>query len=751
MSLATDNAKRDPAIGALLDRLRRRIRAYAVAQGFCALIVWLGVAFWASLALDWFFEPPPTFRLCLLLVGMAGVGSVLYDVIVRRALARLGDEQMAMLLERRFPQLDDTLLTSVVLARRDPAAEGFDPTMLAVARAQASERVGSVPLAAVFNMVPLRMTVLTATAMVLTVAVFGMLAPAAIEVWTRRIVTLADEPWPRRTRLEAIGFADGVMTIARGADAELLVRADTTMPVTPQTVEVHYRGGGRWWRRTAMTREGDAVAGRDAFQEYSHVFRNVLAPVELTVAGGDARLSGLRIEVVDPPAIEQMALRCKFPAYMDRSPRTVPVVGVMQIPQGTHVTLEGRATKPLARVDIMSTLDNGPWEPIGPTKSAETSFRCALPPLEKDATLLVTPYDLDDIGPREPIRLVLAVTSDQAPALAVRFRGIGTAITPQAVLPVVGRITDDYGIARAWFAIEVEDAASGEHEFFTTRGNPTEMPIDHALDVRELNLAPGKQLTVGLKAADRCDLGDGPNIGVSQPWTLEVVSPEQLRIMLQARELILRQRFEMILKEVTDTRDLLVRMDFGAVDAPDTDAVRPEGAEPGDAPTADMRGDAVERVLVGRSLHCERAVQNCRKNSDETLGIAEGFDTIRLELVNNRIDTEELKMRLASGIAEPLRHVAGVMFPELESRLVRLRAALADDQLGDERRSDARLQVDAILVAMNEVLGLMLELEDFNEAVALLEEIIQTQRALADEARRRQKDMLHDLLLEDAP
>ena len=34
--------------------------------------------------------------------------------------------------------------------------------------------------------------------------------------------------------------------------------------------------------------------------------------------------------------------------------------------------------------------------------------------------------------------------------------------------------------------------------------------------------------------------------------------------MLEARELVLRQRFEAIIQEVTETRDLLARMDFAA-------------------------------------------------------------------------------------------------------------------------------------------------------------------------------------------
>ena len=66
-----------------------------------------------------------------------------------------------------------------------------------------------------------------------------------------------------------------------------------------------------------------------------------------------------------------------------------------------------------------------------------------------------------------------------------------------------------------------------------------------------------------MKAADLCDLRPaGPNVGISERWLLDVVSPEQLRAMLEARELVLRQRFEAIIQDVTETRDLLLGTEF---------------------------------------------------------------------------------------------------------------------------------------------------------------------------------------------
>ena len=98
--------------------------------------------------------------------------------------------------------------------------------------------------------------------------------------------------------------------------------------------------------------------------------------------------------------------------------------------------------------------------------------------------------------------------------------------------------------------------------------------------------------------------------------------------------------------------------------------------------------EALEAVRV------ERAQQNSRKEAHEILGVVEGIDQIRRELVNNRIDTEELIDRLQRGIADPLCTIAQDDFPELERRLEGLRAALDDATAGPELRDRARQQAD---------------------------------------------------------
>ena len=82
--------------------------------------------------------------------------------------------------------------------------------------------------------------------------------------------------------------------------------------------------------------------------------------------------------------------------------------------------------------------------------------------------------------------------------------------------------------------------------------------------------------------------------------------------------------------------------------------------------------------------------------------------------------TPKSETRLKDGIADPLRRIAGEMFPELERRLAMLQARLADPAEAPALQASAAEQADAILVEMNQVLARMVELETFNEVLDLL-------------------------------
>ena len=884
-------------VRAMLRALRWRIRRYVWIHGLASAVVWLGVAFWGSLACDWFFEPSRNARVALLaIVGVALIW-IVFKLILDRAFARLTDANMAMLLERTFGQFGDSLLTAVELtdagaiAERDNADE-CSAHLLAQTCRDAAVPIHEVRLSRVFDPAPLRTSLLAAVLLTAGVGGFCAARPDEFGVWARRALFLSEEIWPRKTQLSLEGFEDGRAKVARGADLEVIALADLNSRLVPKSVEVRYRtedGGGL---RATMSREGVVDPATDQFQRYAHTFRGVLGDIEFDLIGGDAVLQGLRVEVVDSPTLVETTLQCRYPDYMQRPERTLPAAGLMQIPQGTLVTVRAAANKRLVGVRIdaagreqyledellreltgfirrqedlrgqtvaggdlravaerqnelaealeplaeriqerIGTQDNsrirrspnviglarleavcgrmrragdklartggteavdglagaveqladwtGKPEPATPDSQrrwqqaveevreslgrldraeaqrlaavelqgeaveqmeiAKTElqtilnfgrFSFALTPLVADKTITFSLDDVDGISSRQPVRTVLAVRADGPPQFAARLRGISSAVTPQARLPVEGKVTDDYGIDEIWFEYAVDDDPPGKKSVASPRGSVTEVELNHTLEAGELDLAPGEKLLVTMRAADRYDLGERPNRGASDRWVLDVVTPEQLRTMLEAREIVLRQRFETIVEDVRETRDSLQRMDFGSSSGADE--------------TQDE--DSPARRLALRTLRVQRALQSSQKDAHETQAVARAFDDIREELINNRIYTEELRIRIEDRVVTPLGRIVNQMFPELDRRLDELESAIDDSVAGPENRNRAVAQVDLVLQSMRQVLERMVELEDFNEAVELLRSIIRSQKELRERTEQRKKDKLRELL-----
>jgi hypothetical protein len=629
--------------------------------------------------------------------------------------------------------------------------------MLAHTTRQAEARLRDVELRRVFNLVPLRAWL--SAALVASSALLALALAVPGEFWFgfERVATISDVPWPRDTHLSLVGFPDGRIVVARGNDVDVLVRADMAREV-PRLVQVHFRTETGSAGTKNMDREGNPTPGVDEYQSYTLRFNSVLEDHWFDVEGGDDdHLRDLWIHVVDSPTLEQLSLSCVFPDYMGRLPAELPVTGAVQLPQGTRVTVNATATKDLVEAVLDSTTALGASPRQVREWTADSANRrtmsFVLDSLDQDTALAFSLRDTDGVGSREPIRLGLSVVVDEPPLVNLRMQGIGTQVTPQAMLPWVGSITDDYGLADATLEFQVNGDSlawitvptpAGWFRLALPRVRPLpivragdaeafvfDAEIDTKLDASQWGLVPGDELTIGAVAHDRRKLPafPDPNVGRGEVFTLKVVTPEELRIHLETRELRLIPRFKQVIDEITGTRDELARL---APDAARSDGATTEG-EPGES--RDYRRQRVERVRT-----------HCLKHAQDILDVAASFDDILLELVNNRLpDSTAYANRLRQDIVAPLRDVAEREFDALAEHLASLQDALADPAQEKAARQEALARFSIILAALEAVGEKMLRLETFAEAIDTLRSIIAAHEGLQERTNRQRLEGLEDL------
>jgi hypothetical protein len=480
----------------------------------------------------------------------------------------------------------------------------------------------------------------------------------------------------------------------------------------------------------------------------------------------------------------------------------VPVLGTqVSLPAGTDFILEARANKPLQVVRVQAeaweagssrymsdlalpgatgappALHNIPVaQPLLAPDGMSFRLPCALAVaaapeilsatgevqlplrLSPDSFLRITLHDDDDVISADPARLTVNSIPDEPPRIETRLKGIGTSITRQATIPVVGEIqdpqdgskrygvTDDYGIAEARFEYKVESARTPGKEaawqpapFVNQANGRKQFPVEERFAMLPLDLPVGSKLTLKVVASDRDNL-TGPHVSSGQPYSFLVVSDDELLALIAVKELNIRRRFEQVIDEVKNTRKdlLLARTRLEEVVGPRA------------RPAADLQPNSAETrtsVEGAALIAVERAVSGIRKNANETQSIEEEFRDIRNELENNAIpDARPTLERIDEGIIRPLHSVNTVDYNNLDDALVLLRRVLeerADPLSSFEEPVD---RVHLTIEHLEAVLAQMLRLETVNEALQLLRDIIKLQEDLQEKTRQeRKKKLLENL------
>lgn len=386
MSPAMDQFTPDqirPEIEALLRRLRRRIRRYVLLEGTALLLVLLTGLFWLSLALDWAYFQVSALELPVWVRQTATILMLCLFVfsgtvwVVLRSLRSLRRDALALVLERRFPELNDRLITAV------EAAESFSGRLSPVTAAMLARTVddvaqlaGRLELSAVFDRAPLRRAVVLAAVLLTSVAGLAWAHPPAVSRWTRAYLQWEPEYWPRQTHLvvkvlaqpgdRVVEFRDGQYKHPRGADLTVLIEVPAGRPggpmwKIPPRVQLAYElaDGGGSGRATCFQVSDEQLLRRErAAAIFRYSAAGLLSGLEFTVQGGDfASRTPLRVVVVDAPRIDRVELDCDYPAYTGlgaaAGERRVPVYGAqVSLPVETRFVMHAAANKPLVRARV---------------------------------------------------------------------------------------------------------------------------------------------------------------------------------------------------------------------------------------------------------------------------------------------------------------------------------------------------------------------------------------------------------------
>lgn len=749
----------DPQLRQLLSSLRGRVRRYIVADSLLALLALVLSAFWIGLLVDFLpvrlggTEMPRSARTALLVVVGAALLVLTARLLIGRLRRPLPDDSLALLVERHHPELGGRLVTAVQLNREHREGDSHSAALLQHVHAEAARAVGGIDSNRIFRWQPLWRKLGLVLPLALATAVFAAFSPAAFGRAAGRLLLLTDAPWPRQARLEMIGielpaitadesdpqppklieFREGVARLPRGSSGSLRIAAAAEGAIVPEVCTAYFTTAGGIQGQANLRRVGRVVEGAQSFVLDGPPLAGLSETVTLSIRGLDARLDDFRIEAVEPPALSKLAVITTDPAYLRPratdaaeppapTTRQIDYQAGLRVREGSDTILTAKSSVPLGKVDARMLVAGNPVDSPPVTLSDDgTEFSVAIDDFRRPATIIVVPEDREGISAQVPYRYFLGVVADEKPEVEMRLRGIGTAVTPNARIPLQGRAEDDYEIAAALVTLSsvvtapatAVEPAEGEEvtpqpaapapsvplPIETTRDGEFEMLVD----LRELGAAqppafptlePGGAINLLAEASDRYDLDGQTHRSVSQLYRLEIVTPEKLLALLERRELALRARLEQTIEETRLMRDSLAGL-TAELDKPPTPeppaeppaepapaatdsaagspvtpageaaASSPEAASPPEAvsPTeatraeADPETDSPQRQSQILRLRTQQIGLQATKTADELQGIATSLDDLLEEMANNRVDSVDRSERIGGGVRDPLRKV----------------------------------------------------------------------------------------------
>lgn len=728
-----------------ISQLRSRVRLLLVLYGVSWVIGGVVAAMLLLGLVDYLvrFQDPGIRLICSLAV-LAVFGWTSYRYLYLPLRTRLRDVDLARGLERRYPELDDSLASAVEFldqSEDDPTAGSLALRRAVIVKTTAeTERLD---FDRALERRPVQRAALTAIVVMLVGMIVATVDPLSSRIAVARLTNpFGNVAWPQMTHLVLHKRVDRV---ARGQAFELEV-VDRNGAKLPEQARIFYRqldaNGKLVEQSEAMHILGDSLVARR---------ENVTRPFSYRVEGGDDRsMPWFPVEVVDPPAIESLGVELIPPAYTGW-PRE-KTTGHIRALIGTRVKITARATKPL-RSAILS-LDDGREIP-GRIAPDHRSFTLAGPPapeliIEKSGAYWFKLTDLDKLTGGGEVRWEIRAVPDNGPTVSIEQPTGTVFVTPDAMVPLRVVTKDDIAIAR----VELEFSRSDKKDTSSLPlyAGPQQVPsrstglsaagdlgesrvVSYEWQLAPLGLSPGLQIAFHATATDY-----KPQTGRSEPARLAVITREELAERIASRQAFILTELNRVLDMQRQGRQQVATLEIragqiGRLDQLDVD--RLQGAE--------LNQRQVNRTLTSR-----------------TDGVPMHILGLLAELANNKVDSPDIRRRM-QGLLDEIERLDRDALPaigrELTSAIKTAQNDLQDPPQAKPLQANpvlvtsltsASKHQDAVIASLERMLGQLARWDSYRRFHRELGQLLRSQEELnrrtLDLGRRTLAKELRDLL-----
>ncbi len=537
-----------------LSRLRTSVRRRLILFGLFAVGGGGIASFLTVVSLDWLLRLPAVLRIVVTVFFVTGFFAAFHHWIVRPLQARVGLQELASRLERRFPLFADGLSSTVDFLDRG----GFgSPALVAEVIRSTESQLKGVRIESALTARPIVQLGLLVGGAATALSALAVISPGWIHTGLLRYVyPFGPTEWPRNTMIRPI---TQLATVALGESAVVAMRIERGWTESLRAL-LRLRQADGSEAALAMQREPDGL--------YTATVDAVTADLTFWFEAGDGTSEnqpGL-IRVVRRPEVLDAHVRIDSPAHAEvRGTRIASLMdGAVHAPIGSPIEIRIRASKAIRRSAepdrVGLQVESGETVPL---QVAEDDSQQLFARLEVAGNLRFRPELEDEEGFRNfgaPVYSILA-DPDRLPTLNIVSPRGDTEVTVQGSVTLVVHVEDDFGLRTLELLTErLSSDVVHRLDLMTSAAKAlaegrVKADVSHLWQPAGPNVVAGDVFILSALATDNCpSVADGQP-GRSPSIRVKIISDSEFESRLRDELAAVEERIRQSALEQTDLVD----------------------------------------------------------------------------------------------------------------------------------------------------------------------------------------------------
>ncbi|NQT54509.1 DUF4175 family protein, partial [bacterium] len=454
------------------------------------------------------------------LIGWVVTGVLLIRYAARLLAQPLTPEQLALKVEQHFPDVDNRLINSLLLADEDDA-QAYE-----LIRSVIEEGNADASALRVNDAVPKRRMRLLLSASVVAAILMAGYAVLFPEHFTnalaRMLVPFSGQAPLTRTKILAVTPQNA--NVLSGDEVTLAATVDGKIP---PMAEVYYTPDSDDTKILAMHKQ-DAPDGGEGTKgtRFASTMTGISNSFDYRVVAGDAESASYRITVHHRPVVSELNVTITPPSYAGLKP-FVQRSGTIKALAGSTVAIQATCSKPIAEATLALSYDKQPLQMAVDGQTVSASFT-----VQGDGSYRIHLKDTFTFE-NKPVDHTIEAIQDEPPEIELTEPPPTITVRPDAALGFKGTVRDRYGV-RSVQIVRVVKNEKGEASDVTLWQRELDQKADRSVvfneqvTVPELQIPEGKSGTVQVVASD-WNTVTGPGVTRSRQVLITVMTPQQAK------------------------------------------------------------------------------------------------------------------------------------------------------------------------------------------------------------------------------